>query len=507
MRKRWIAVLCLAAMLSLAAPVAADGQVTDTLTVKVGYYGMQAEDFVQVGSYHWSELYANLPLHQCAYSFFRQSDDGAYYTVIDSAYGFYIQDLFDYAGVYSGDIQSVQFYTKDQTVGYFTSFTYADLFQTQRYFFNDLAAHIQPVYNDSGTLTGFDANEAWSDCSAVQPMLALEDSWVTYEIGTEHTAPNFTSLGTGNRFRLLFGQSSPMESRTNQSAKYTHTVYITLQGSPELQDGVPQLDGTIGSHTIEFDVTVGNAALLDALESLLEVTSSDASVLEITGVSVMPSSQYSDVATVSVSYSVHREGEVSVSFGFGGVGLATTPQITTLPDQNAQEPGDSESPDASSGGQTPTTPGGDQTPMTPGSTDSADGSATQTQPDTQSGSLQAGDQQTKDETEGEPVTGGSDDSGDGQTGESEGSRVYTLSNDLAEQLKNRQAQSHQKESDELPVQTDVTALTIAPVETRLYLLLTGGGTVLFGGLGAISAAVYYHHRRSPVRNQKGEKTL
>ena len=88
----------------------------------------------------------------------------------------------------------------------------------------------------NGTLTGYDGDEAWNDCWTVQPMLALEDSWVSYEIGTEHTAPNYSSLGTGNRFRLLFGQSYPLERRTNQSAKYTHTLFITLQGTPKITE-------------------------------------------------------------------------------------------------------------------------------------------------------------------------------------------------------------------------------------------------------------------------------
>lgn len=178
--------------LSLCLGAEAAGTVTDTLTVRVGYYGMEQDRYVEVATYHWSELYDALPLHYEAYSFFRSTDDGTYNTVIDSAYGFYLADLLDYAGIYSGDIAVVAFYTRDQSVGFFTSFTYADLFGTQRYYYNDLSAHISPVYDENGTLTGYDGDEAWNDCWTVQPMLALEDSWVSYEIGTEHTAPNYS---------------------------------------------------------------------------------------------------------------------------------------------------------------------------------------------------------------------------------------------------------------------------------------------------------------------------
>jgi len=100
---------------------------------------MEQDRYVEVATYHWSELYDALPLHYEAYSFFRSTDDGTYNTVIDSAYGFYLADLLDYAGIYSGDIAVVAFYTRDQSVGFFTSFTYADLFGTQRYYYNDLS--------------------------------------------------------------------------------------------------------------------------------------------------------------------------------------------------------------------------------------------------------------------------------------------------------------------------------------------------------------------------------
>ena len=170
-------------------------------------------------------------------------------------------------------------------------------------------------------------------------MLALEDSWVSYEIGTEHTAPNYSSLGTGNRFRLLFGQSHPLECRTNQSAKYTHTLFITLQGTPKITEEPPELDGTLGSHSATFQISVGQQVLRDALAQYLDIASSDSSVLEITGITVTPDAQYSDLATVTVHYTVHAEGEVELSFGFGGTSIAENRQVTTKqPEEKPTEP-------------------------------------------------------------------------------------------------------------------------------------------------------------------------
>lgn len=329
MRRRVPALLtALLLLLSLAAPGLAAGQVTDTLTVRVGYFGMETEQYAEVGTYHWSELSQNLPIVENAYSFFRSGTDGVYRTVIDSARGFSISDLMDYVNINIQDIQSIQFYTKDQEIGYFTSFTHAELFETPRYYFNDLSSHIEPVYNDAGEVVEYNADSAWNDCWEVAPMLALEDSWATYELGTEHTAPNYESMGTGNRFRLLFGQAYPTEVRTNQSAKYTHTLFVTLNGTPPVPE-LPELDGTIGSHTIQFDMSLSNGTLREALAQLLNISSSDSSVLEIKSVTVTPSSEYVDLATVTVTYEVHKEGAASLSIGLGGAPVTSSPTITT----------------------------------------------------------------------------------------------------------------------------------------------------------------------------------
>lgn len=365
MKKITIFLTALVLLLCLSPAVSAAGEVTDTLTVKVGYWGMDTDSYVTVGTYHWSELEANLPLHQVAYSFYRSGVDGSYYTVIDSAYGFYISDLISYAGIYAGDVQSMQFYTKDQSVGYFTSFTYGELFGTTRYYFEDLAAHIHPTFDEEGNFIAWDASEAWDYCTAVQPMLALEDSWAQFEIGTEHTAPDFSSLGTGNRFRLLFGQSNPLEVRTNQTAKYTHTVYVTLSGSPTLGE-LPALDTTLGSHSVTTTVTVSSGAIIDALSSILSVTSTDDSVLRITGIVVSPDPDYSDLATVEITYEILKEGEAGISAAIGGQPFAEIPPVAVTVPPQASEPepteadvpstepmGGSETPEATSGPATP----------------------------------------------------------------------------------------------------------------------------------------------------------
>lgn len=475
--KRLIPILlCLCMVCALCTSSQAVGTVTDTLTVKVGYFGMETERYVEVATYHWTELYDALPLYQNAYSFFRMTDDGTYTTVIDSAYGFYIADLLDYAGIYSGDVQTIAFYTQDQSIGFFTSFTYADLFYTQRYFFNDLSAHIRPIYDEEGNFVEYNADSAWDDCHTVQPMLALEDSWASYEIGTEHTAPNYASLGTGNRFRLLFGQSYPLERRTNQSAKYTHTLYITLQGAPKIAQELPTLDGTIGSHTVTFQMSVGQQALRDALAQYLNIASSDSSVLEITGLTVTPDAQYSDLATVTLHYTVHTEGSAELSFQFGGTAVTENRQITThrpdtpKPDEPTPEP--SENTDSPQ----PTESGGNGQPSEqPNHTAPTNGAEQNGTPEE---NAEATPSVPPDSQASEPT---------------EAIRMYALSDALIAQL----TEKGRADASDLPASdtTPVTPLTVQPQDTRPILLFTAAGALLLAAFGAFCALWYYSKGR------------
>ena len=477
--------LCFCLVCVLCTSAGAAGSVTDTLTVKVGYFGMETDRYVELATYHWSELYSALPLYQAAYSFFRSMDDGTYNTVIDSAYGFYISDLLDYAGVYSGDVNTIAFYTQDQSVGFFTSFTYADLFYTQRYYFNDLAAHIQPVYDEEGNFVEFNADEAWNDCWTVQPMLALEDSWASYEIGTEHTAPNYASLGTGNRFRLLFGQSYPLERRTNQTAKYTHTLYVTLQGTPKIVDAPPALDGTIGSHTVTFRMTVGQQALRDALADYLSIASSDSSILEITGLTVTPDAEFSDLATVTLTYTVHAEGNVELSFGFGGTAVTENQTVAT------HKPGTSEPDDpkpTENGSGDPTTPsdsGSDDPGGDPGH-NTSDPTAPTTAPEAPTTAP------TPAETTSEAPSNSTPDTPNTPADHPGAVRMYALPDELVQQLT-----GSDPAAPAVPAQTPVTVLTVPPEDNRLLLLLTGTGALLLAALGALSALCYYTKGRKP----------
>lgn len=108
--------VCLTAVCLLPGRAEAGGIATDTLTVKAGYYGMDSSQYVEAGTYHWTELQENLTMYYEAYTFFRPTGEGDYRVVVDSAYGIHIDELLEYTRIHLNDVRSVQFYTRDQDV-------------------------------------------------------------------------------------------------------------------------------------------------------------------------------------------------------------------------------------------------------------------------------------------------------------------------------------------------------------------------------------------------------
>lgn len=390
-------ILCLALTLSMGfnfSKVFGAGYVTDDLTVKIGYWGMKDSTYVTKGTYNWYTLASSLPLHKQAYSFYQENKYG-YNTIIDSAKGFYISDLLSYAGIERSGISSISFYTKDKNVGYFTSFSYGELFNTTRYYFQDLAGNLRPTFEDSpdeNTTETTDNTEttteekttepateekttesttkkedttapaggtgliekikghipvavvyasntvgnqkkyklisvkdtvAWKHCNAVQPMLALEDNWESYETTSynqpKNTAPSYSNLGTGNRFRLLFGQSSPKESKTSQTAKYVHTVLVTYKGVPEVVKDKKNISGDLGQHKISFKVAAGDTGMVASLTKEMGWNSSNSEVLKIDKVNMSESSEYSDVVDVEITYTIKKKGNASINGTYAGI--------------------------------------------------------------------------------------------------------------------------------------------------------------------------------------------
>ena len=334
--------LCI--MLSAAGDTDAE-TVTDTLAIKIGYWGMDESDYVTKAEFHWTELQAMYgdadDLPEIPYTYFQGKEDGSYKIVVASAKGVLLEDVLNYAGVNISDVKNISFYTNDYSAGAFVSFTPYQLLEEPRYYYDNLAAHINNEYNDLGVLTGYEIDPSAEDAREQVPtMLALESNWSVFEAGTPNTNPSFSGLSTSSRFRLLFGQNAPDETNmTSKSAKYVHTIALTIPGTPEVKGGNGNYAGKImlsqkvGTHTVQFDVA-SDEAMLDSIMDKLVWTSTDETVLRIDDVRMGRSAEYDDAVTVQIDYTVLKEGNAGINGNYMGMDLSGSVIET---DENAPE--------------------------------------------------------------------------------------------------------------------------------------------------------------------------
>lgn len=267
-----ISVLALSAAL-LGAALNADASAVDKLTIKIGYYGWDSDEYVVKAVFKASDLY-DMGTVKEDYTYY----DGNKKVAIDSSIGVPLSTVLDAAGIDQGSIANLDFWTADMGSGAFTSFTWKQLIGTKRYYFRDLPSYFS--YDDSGKVV-CDTDEAWKHAKRVKPMMALEENWTWYEIGTEDAAGT-DNFGTANRFRLNFGQTDPMEKRTFNSAKMVHTIYVMFSGTPSLTSGESNINGKVGSHRkLKVTAAAADEALLGVVQGDVMWSSSDTSVVEV----------------------------------------------------------------------------------------------------------------------------------------------------------------------------------------------------------------------------------
>lgn len=260
----------------LAANVFADS-VTDTISVYVGYFGWTDDQYVEKATYHWSELDDNfdgaLNTRVAVYSYYNGSR-----TYLVAARGFTVRDLLEYSGIDLNSISKLDFFTKDQTVGPYRSFTKYSLLDMPRYYFPNLAAD-----EETGKLYAWDGNDIRDGATRVESMLALEDYTEWDAVGVEFQKYyDTTMLSPSSRFHLFFGQADPEEANTSSAAKYVYKIFVTFIGAPVLSADQTNIGLKVGS---DFTVKVNSAAedaLLDQyVAQHLKWSSSDESVAAV----------------------------------------------------------------------------------------------------------------------------------------------------------------------------------------------------------------------------------
>lgn len=245
----------------------------DKLTIKIGYYGWSPDEYVEKAVFTASDLYDMGTVTE-DYTYW----DGSKRVAIDSSMGVPLSTVLDAAGIDQGSIANLDFWTADSGNGAFTSFTWQQLLGTKRYYFRNLPAYFS--YDDSGKVV-CDTDEAWKDAERVRPMMALEENWTWYEIGTED-ATGTDNYGTANRFRLNFGQTDPMEKRTFNSAKMVHTIYVMFSGSPVLTSDETNIDGKVGSsHQLKVTAAAADEALEGSVQDNIVWSSNNSDIVEV----------------------------------------------------------------------------------------------------------------------------------------------------------------------------------------------------------------------------------
>lgn len=313
--------------------------------VKVGYSGMDLSEYVTVSDYTAAEFESSFEIVEQAYSFFSgtlstvtdENGNDMYYeydAIVDSARGVRVADLLNASNINTQDIWNISFYVEDHQEEW-SSFDYESLFAGNRYYFNNMSGHRQVHYftmedpltgeevTDYGTVLGYTFDEVWNDPATcpVEPILAIEDYWESHDqnIDTD-IGPNYTSVTTANKYRLLYGQFDPTDSNTRDSAKWVRWVFVTLYGKPSIlpSDEDQQLENKVGSYgRVKFEVDdIYNADLNDRLSEYLKIYSSDETVLVITDVETERIPGYDTAAIVYVTYEVVGEGSATIGATF-----------------------------------------------------------------------------------------------------------------------------------------------------------------------------------------------
>ena len=283
--------------------------VTDTVSVYIGYFGWDEDQFVEKSTYHWRDLDdmfgGALTTHELVYSYYSGSR-----TYLVAARGFYIRDLLEYAGIDFGSISRIDFFTMDQTVGAYRSFTKSSLFDMQRYYFPNLAADI-----DTGEIYPYYGDDIYDGAVRVEPMLALEDytEWDSVGLLFDELYDS-TMFSASSRFHLFFGQLSPSEANTSSAAKYVYKLFITFSGTPVLSTDMTNIDLKVGSDfTMNLGISAEDSLLDDYVRANIVWSSDNEAVVSVDGVGALD---------------VKSEGEAVITAAFGASSVSVSINVS-----------------------------------------------------------------------------------------------------------------------------------------------------------------------------------
>jgi hypothetical protein len=291
-RGRFAAASLLALALLAFAPVCAldddefGGYAADSLTVTVGYFG---GPYYEKAVFTLDEMRA-MNVVYADYTFI----DNMPSVVIDHVAGVPLADLTEAAGIDLAGVQSFNFWTRDKQGAYYTSLTKRFLIDTPRYCYYSLPDNFD---YDAGAGNAY----ATRDGVPVPAMLALADDWNRVLAGASFGS-DYLNLNANTRFRLVFGQTDARTRTASNSAKWVHTIEITLGGAP----------------TIVMDESVLELEVGSLFRSEARLSAADPAIAE--NAKLAWSSSDPSVATVDENgeIAVRAEGSATIAASYGG---------------------------------------------------------------------------------------------------------------------------------------------------------------------------------------------
>ena len=218
------------------------GLKAETLTITVGYYG---------GTYYTKKVFTydemvKLATVRQVYSYI----DNMPAVCLTAAIGVPMTRLLEEAGVDVNSVHNFNFYCADVARTWYTSMTKAQLLDTPRFYYPKLSSRWD--YDEMKPLS-----MATADAEEVEALIAISDKWRRFA-----TEIDFTDMTETTRYRLVFGQADIYSLEASKSAKWVHTIAVTLGGSPPrgITTDSSILDGKVGStYTISANVEKSDA--------------------------------------------------------------------------------------------------------------------------------------------------------------------------------------------------------------------------------------------------------
>ncbi|MDR2665762.1 MAG: Ig-like domain-containing protein, partial [Oscillospiraceae bacterium] len=284
----------------------------DTLTVTVGYFG---------GPYYEKAVFTvdELWSMDVVYADYTAIDNMPS-VVIDHVAGVRLSDIVEASGIDLGSVQSFNFWTNDKEGGYYNSMTKASLIDTRRYCYYSLPDNFD---YDMG-----EGNEyAVSDGVPVPTVIALADDWRRALAGASFGS-DYMDLNAATRFRLVYGQTDAVTRTASESAKWIHSIEVTLGGAPTLTADVSALELEVGSaFRSEVRVRAADAVIAESAE--IEWSSRDESIATVDG---------------GGTITAHEEGATVITARFAGQSVHISVNASA---EGGQALGESGGPDVS----------------------------------------------------------------------------------------------------------------------------------------------------------------